>query len=137
LPTTDELKLIKFLGLSERTDIWVEIVDSLYYEVANARTSKKVQIPCSGLAFRRNFSPKVRTLGNESRAIFFYPNAGFSENVRRTFARNLQIILLEVDVLSRIIDEQKLVARKTEKEKRLRARIEFGGEFDDSNERSD
>ena len=124
--TEDELKLLKYLHLSDRALVWVEIIGSQYYEISNYRTSRKVQIPCSALAFRPDQSLKVRPLFG--RALFYYPRL---ESSKRTQARNLRIVLLEVEAQLKASKEQKLLARKAakeaDKEASLPNRLEYSG----------
>jgi len=123
LPTSDELKLLKYLNRSKSASFWVTIVDSEFYEIVNYRSGMKtVQIPCSSLALQ--VRPFIGTV------LFYYPNEGFSETAVRAQARNLRIFLLELEAYLKPIEEQKLREREAEKATRLAARIEYGEVFE-------
>jgi hypothetical protein len=122
-PTEDELKFLKYLNLSDRARVWVEIIGSEYYEISNYRTSKKVQIPCSVLAFQPDQSLKVRPfLGS---FLFYYPRIGSSKRALNTQARNLRIVLLEIEAQLKARKEQKMLALKAAKEAALLIRFEY------------
>jgi len=128
-PTEDELKLLKYLHLSDLAIFWVEIIGSQHYEISNFRTSRKVQIPCSALAFRPDQSLKVPPFVH--RILFNYPRLGSSKRALRTQARNLRIVLIEIEAQLKARKAEKLLALKAAKEAAeeaaLRTRLEYSG----------
>jgi hypothetical protein len=128
-PTEDELKLLKYLHLSDRANVWVDIIGSQHYEISNYRTSRKVQIPCSALAFRPDQSLKVRPFFDN--VLFYYPRIGTSKRALHAQARNLRIVLIEIEAQLKARKAEKLLALKAAKEAaeeaRLRTRLEYSG----------
>jgi hypothetical protein len=64
-----------------------------------------------------------------------YPNSCDSRTSRRIQARNLRILLYDIEAHSKASEEAKLLADKAEEEAKLRIRLEYG-ELDTFNDRS-
>jgi hypothetical protein len=130
ITANNELRLLKYLHLSESYSITVLIGNPPCYEIIIGREGrgfiKLLQIPFSELA---------NQLDNSLGALFRYPELWNDRSRRRIQARNLKLLLHDIEAHSKALEEQKLLALKAEEEAKLRIRLEYG-ELDTFNDRS-
>ena len=135
--TKNELKLLKYLGVSESDEVWVVIGDSSGHEISTYREdpepTKTVLIPFSHLPYEKDPALRIEVLHDGM--LFSYPNSSYGRNSRRIQAKNLKILLYDIEAHSKALEDAKLLSDKAEEEAALRIRLEYG-ELDTFNDRS-
>ena len=129
------MRLLKYLGLSESDEVFVELGDPPCYKIRteNERgvSIETVQIPFGDLSHQKELSLHWDSWFGEN--FFLYPNDWAPRSARRIYAKNLRILLFDFEAHLKAIEDAR---NQTEDDRLLRIKLEFG-ELTDFNERSD
>ena len=135
-PTEDDLRLLKYFGLTEFDDISVARGDQGSYDIEilteNRELLEIIEIP---------FGEAEREIMPIDGYYCSYPRISSGSKTRRCIEerkleeRNLRGVLLDLAVHLKAIEDAKLLAVKAEEEAALRIRLEYG-ELDISNDRT-
>ena len=123
-PTKNELKLLKYLHMSESQNVTVLIGTPPCYEIIIGKEGRGfiriLQIP---------FSEFTSQLDSSLSVLLCYPHLWKGRSERRIQANNLKLLLRDMEIHSKAIEDAKLLALKAADEAALRIRIEYDGLF--------